>query len=96
MLRSLIKTMFLLRVLHDLAGDALSYFFLGQRDMGQKLRRMGQNRMFSRYGGTVGQERLNIIDTTIKCPTKVSHFWDERDTFGTKQAETEAGREWAG
>ena len=39
------------------------------------------NGMFFKYRGTAGQEGLNILDTTIKCPTKVSHFWDERDIW---------------
>ena len=34
--------------------------------------------------GTAGQEGLNIILTTIKCPTKVSHFWDARDSWDGK------------
>ena len=55
--------------------------FLGQWDMGQKLRRMGQSVVFCRYSGTAGQTGLNVIVTTIKCPTKVSHFWDERDSL---------------
>ena len=39
--------------------------------------------LFSRgTGGTAGQKGLNIIDTTIKCPKKVSHFRYARDTLG--------------
>ena len=53
----------------------------------------GTNKLFSIYSGTAGQTGLSPAGTTIKCPTRLSHFWDERDTFGTKQAETEAGRE---
>ena len=42
--------------------------------------------------GTAGQEGLTLAGTTIKCPKKVSHFWDERDTFsGTDGTSGTAG-----
>ena len=47
----------------------------------------GTNNPFSAYGGTAGQRGLSRLDTTIKCPTQVSHFWDERDTLGRKGSE---------
>ena len=36
----------------------------------------GTNKSFSSMCGTAGQTGLNIMNTTIKCPTQVSHFWD--------------------
>ena len=42
-----------------------------------RLRRIRQGYMC----GTVGQEGLNLLNRTIKCPTKLSHFGDERDTW---------------
>src|SRR5690242_17638700 len=54
---------------------------------------LGTIKLFSIYSGTAGQTGLSPTVTTLKCPTKLSHFRDEWDTFGTKQAETEAGRE---
>ena len=36
-------------------------------------------KIFSTMRGTAGQEGLTLLSTIIKCPTKVSHFWDERD-----------------
>ena len=53
------------------------------------------NPSFSTHGGTAGQQWLNIIDTTIKCPTKVSHFWDGWDTFGTHTGRNATVRERA-
>ena len=41
-----------------------------------------ENVLFSRgTRGTAGQEGLTLLNTTINCPTKVSHFWDERDSW---------------
>ena len=31
--------------------------------------------------GTAGQTGLTVVFATIKCPTKLSHFWDERDSW---------------
>ena len=56
-------------------------FFPGTLGHGTKVRQMGQDMTFSRYGGTAGQKGLNVIDRTINCPTKVSHFRDARDTW---------------
>jgi hypothetical protein len=44
----------------------------------------GTNRPFSIYGGTTGQSLLNIMYTTIKCPTKLSHFRDQWDKNGSE------------
>jgi hypothetical protein len=38
--------------------------------------------------GTAGQEGLNIIDRTIKCPTLLSHFRDRWDSNGKSYAFT--------
>jgi hypothetical protein len=59
--------------------------FLGQWDMGQNLRPLGQTVRFSTWGGTAGQSMLNILFTTIKCPTNLSHFRDWWDTTGRNQ-----------
>ena len=40
---------------------------------------LGTIKLFSIYSGTAGQEGLNIMERTIKCPTKLSHFWDGWD-----------------
>jgi hypothetical protein len=48
----------------------------------------GTNRLYSTYGGTAGQEGLNIMNTIIKCPTLLSHFWDEWDKNGKSYAFT--------
>jgi hypothetical protein len=58
---------------------SLDYFFPGTVGHGTKLRPMGQTESFSKHGGTAGQSVLNIIDTIINCPTKVSHFRDQWD-----------------
>jgi hypothetical protein len=65
--------------MRNIMPGSLNYFFLGQWDMGQKLRPMGQTGPFSKYRGTAGQSMLNIMHTTIKCPTKLSHFRDQWD-----------------
>jgi hypothetical protein len=49
-------------------------------------RTSGTNRLFSMYSGTAGQKGLSQTDTTIKCPTKLSHFWDEWDKNGKSYA----------
>jgi hypothetical protein len=36
--------------------------------------------------GTAGQSMLNILSTTIKCPTKLSHFRDQWDKNGKSYA----------
>ena len=40
----------------------------------------GTNKIFSIFRGTAGQGELNIVFTTINCPTILSHFvppWDK-------------------
>jgi hypothetical protein len=46
---------------------------------------VGQNTPLSAHSGTAGQEGLTLTDTTVKCPTKVSHFWDEWDTWDAQK-----------
>jgi hypothetical protein len=46
----------------------------------------GTNNLFSTYGGTAGQRGSNILFTTIKCPTELSHFWDRWDKIGKSYA----------
>jgi hypothetical protein len=55
--------------------------FPGTLGHGTKVRRMGQNTPISTYDGTAGKERLTPADTTINCPTRVSHFRDGWDTL---------------
>ena len=42
--------------------------------------------------GTAGQEGLTLTDTTIKCPTKVSHFWDARNSWDGSKTGGNRGR----
>jgi hypothetical protein len=44
-----------------------------------------QNRL-SQMRGTAGQEDLTLLDTIIKCPTKLSHFRDQWDKHGKSYA----------
>ena len=66
-----------------------------QRNLAQSVRRAysrsfpsqhGTNDLFSNICGTAGQQGLNLVDTTINCPTKLSHFWDEWDKNGKSYA----------
>jgi hypothetical protein len=52
----------------------------------------GTNKLFSIYSGTAGQRGLNVLDTTIQCPTELSHFRDRWDTSGTRELECELQR----
>jgi hypothetical protein len=41
---------------------------------------------YSQMRGTAGQEGLTLLNTTIKCPTKLSHFRDQWDKNGKSYA----------
>lgn len=45
--------------------------------------------------GTAGQTGLNQMDTTIKCPTRLSHFRDRWDTTGGNATVKERAPTWA-
>jgi hypothetical protein len=72
----------------------ITSFFSGTMGHGTKLGRTGQTGKFSIYGGTAGQSMLNIIDTTIQCPTKLSHFRDRWDTAGGNATVRERASMW--
>jgi hypothetical protein len=40
-----------------------------------------QQNDFSQMRGTAGQKGLTLLNTTIKCPTKLSHFRDQWDSW---------------